>query len=61
MSPPLRDKESNKILWKGIKDGAIDVIATDHCAFNYEGQKELGKDDFTKIPNGAQEWKIDLN
>lgn len=53
MSPPLRDKESNKILWKGIKDGAIDVIATDHCAFNYEGQKELGKDDFTKIPNGA--------
>lgn len=53
MSPPLRDKESNGALWEAIKDGGIQVIATDHCAFNYRGQKELGKDDFTKIPNGA--------
>lgn len=53
MSPPLRDKESNEVLWKGIADGQIDVIATDHCDFNYKGQKDLGRDDFTKIPNGA--------
>lgn len=53
MSPPLRDKESNEILWEGIRDGGIDIVATDHCAFNYKGQKELGKKDFTKIPNGA--------
>ena len=53
MSPPLRDIESNEILWKGIKDNEIDVVATDHCDFNYKGQKDLGIDDFTKIPNGA--------
>lgn len=53
MSPPLRDVESNQILWKGIIDGEIDVVATDHCDFNYKGQKDLGIDDFTKIPNGA--------
>jgi dihydropyrimidinase len=53
MSPPLRDIESNKVLWKGLSLGEIDVVATDHCAFNYKVQKELGIDDFTKIPNGA--------
>lgn len=53
MSPPLRDVKSNEALWKAIEDGKIEVIATDHCAFNYKGQKELGKNDFTKIPNGA--------
>lgn len=53
ISPPLRDEESKKVLWQGIKDEEIDVVATDHCAFNYKKQKELGKDDFTKIPNGA--------
>ena len=53
MSPPLRDMESNEVLWNGIKLGEIDVVATDHCAFNYKVQKELGIDDFTKIPNGA--------
>lgn len=53
MSPPLRDKESNEVLWKGIVNGKIDVIATDHCGFNYKRQKELGREDFTKIPNGA--------
>jgi dihydropyrimidinase len=53
LSPPLRDKESNEVLWNGIKFGQIDVVATDHCAFNYKGQKELGIKDFTKIPNGG--------
>ncbi len=53
MSPPLRDMESNKVLWKGIRNGEIEVVATDHCAFNYRGQKDIGKDNFTMIPNGA--------
>ena len=53
MSPPLRDSQSNEVLWNGISSGEIDVVATDHCAFNYKVQKELGIDDFTKIPNGA--------
>jgi dihydropyrimidinase len=65
-SPPLRSPTDNNRLWQGVADGTIQTIATDHCAFffdgsrtiNYEGQpiaipgKELGKDDFTKIPNG---------
>ncbi|MGF7058156.1 dihydropyrimidinase [Brassicibacter mesophilus] len=53
MSPPLRDIKSNEALWNGIKNDIINVVATDHCAFNYEEQKELGKKDFTQIPNGA--------
>ena len=52
MSPPLRDKEDNEALWKAIEDGEIDTIATDHCSFNYEYKKEIGKDNFSKIPNG---------
>ncbi|HHP51633.1 MAG TPA: hypothetical protein ENM97_07860 [Moorella mulderi] len=48
----LRDKESNRSLWRAIKEGYVDVVATDHCAFNYKDQKRLDKDDFTKIPNG---------
>jgi dihydropyrimidinase len=65
-SPPLRSPTDNNRLWQGVADGTIQTIATDHCAFffdgsqtiTYEGQliaipgKELGKDDFTKIPNG---------
>lgn len=52
MSPPLRDKEDNEALWKAIQDGNIDTIATDHCSFNYEYKKAMGKGDFSKIPNG---------
>lgn len=52
MSPPLRDKHSIEALWKGLACGVIKVVATDHCPF-FLKQKELGKDDFTKIPNGA--------
>lgn len=53
MSPPLREKEDNTALWDGIKYGDIDFIGTDHCSFNYRGQKDIGKEDFSKIPNGA--------
>jgi dihydropyrimidinase len=65
-SPPLRTAQDNQALWAGLSDGSIQVFATDHCPFffdgtrpiDYEGEpiaiagKELGADDFTKIPNG---------
>ena len=65
-SPPMRTKADNARLWEGAADGTLQTMGTDHCPFffdgtkpiNYEGQpvaipgKELGKDDFTKIPNG---------
>jgi dihydropyrimidinase len=53
MSPPLRPLEHVHALGKGIEDGGFDVVATDHCPFSTKGQKDRGKDDFTKIPNGA--------
>lgn len=53
MSPPLRKKEDSEALWKGIKDGYIQTIATDHCPFAFNKDKQMGKDDFTKCPNGA--------
>jgi dihydropyrimidinase len=52
MSPPLREKKDQLALWGGINQGSIQTIATDHCPFHLE-QKAAGKDDFTKIPNGA--------
>lgn len=51
-SPPIKNKESQDALWQGIKDGYIQTVATDHCPFSQE-QKDWGKDDFTKIPNGC--------
>ncbi len=51
-SPPMKGQESQDALWKAIRTGAIDTVATDHCPFqSYE--KDWGKDDFTKIPNGC--------
>ncbi len=52
MSPPLRDKKNWDYIWKQLKDGVIQTVATDHCPFFFE-QKKLGIDDFSKIPNGA--------
>jgi dihydropyrimidinase len=53
MTPPLREKWNQQELWKGLKMDDLQVISTDHCPFCMKEQKELGKDDFTKIPNGA--------
>ncbi len=53
MSPPLRPKGNEKFLWQGLKGGTLQVVASDHCSFNFRGQKELGREDFTRIPNGA--------
>lgn len=51
MSPPLRQKKDQDTLWAGINQGTVLVVATDHCPFKWE-QKLMGKDDFSKIPNG---------
>lgn len=53
MSPPLRKRENSEALWRGIKNSNIQVVATDHCPFPFSGDKQLGKDDFTRCPNGA--------
>jgi dihydropyrimidinase len=53
MSPPLRPSCQASALRDLLARGAFDVVATDHCAFNLAGQKDLGRDDFTRIPGGA--------
>ena len=53
MTPPLREKHNHADLWKGLKMDDLQVISTDHCPFCMKEQKELGIDDFSKIPNGA--------
>ena len=51
MSPPLREKKDQAALWAAINQGLVQVVATDHCPFNWK-QKMMGKGDFSKIPNG---------
>jgi dihydropyrimidinase len=53
MSPPLREKSKQDALWRGLAFDDLQAISTDHCPFCMKEQKELGKDDFSKIPNGA--------
>lgn len=53
MSPPLRAAGNEEALWRGLAAGTLQTVASDHCSFNLQGQKELGRDDYTKIPNGA--------
>lgn len=53
ISPPIRGNEHSEALWQGIIDQTIQTIATDHCPFNLVGQKDVGKNDFRIIPNGA--------
>lgn len=52
MSPPLRKAGDNEYLWKQLKAGVLDVVATDHCPFTF-AEKKLGEHDFSKIPNGG--------
>ncbi|MCB9292797.1 MAG: dihydropyrimidinase [Lewinellaceae bacterium] len=61
MSPPLRQKKDQETLWAGLNQGLVQVVATDHCPFQWE-QKMMGKDDFSKIPNGhpAIEHRMEL-
>ena len=61
-SPPLRTKDHQEDLWTGLRTDALQLVATDHCPFDFHGQKELGRGDFRKIPNGlpAVEDRVDL-
>ncbi|WP_103072135.1 dihydropyrimidinase [Aquimarina sediminis] len=61
MSPPLREKKDQEALWSGINQGLIQTVGTDHCPFMWE-QKKMGKNDFSKIPNGhpAIEHRMEL-
>jgi dihydropyrimidinase len=51
-SPPLRPADHQEELWKGLKADDLQVVSTDHAPFNYREQKEMGRGDFSKIPNG---------
>src|SRR4026207_766049 len=53
MSPPLREKWHQDVLWKGLEKNDLQVISTDHCPFCMNEEKQLGKDDCSKIPSGA--------
>jgi dihydropyrimidinase len=61
-SPPLRPKEHQASLWKGLRTNDLSVVSTDHCPFCFNEQKELGRADFSKIPNGIPgvEHRMDL-
>lgn len=52
-SPPLREKHHQERLWHALKTGQLHTIGSDHCSFDFKGQKELGREDFSKIPNGG--------
>ncbi|MQA11585.1 MAG: dihydropyrimidinase [Pseudonocardiaceae bacterium] len=61
-SPPLREKKHQADLWRGLRTNDLSVVSTDHCPFCFAEQKELGRDNFTKIPNGIPgvEHRMDL-
>src|SRR5687767_12647462 len=52
-TPPPRSKPNQDVLWNAVRTDVLSAISTDHCAFLWDGQKTLGKDDFSKIPNGG--------
>ncbi|MGP1907248.1 dihydropyrimidinase [Metabacillus sp. JX24] len=52
-SPPLREKKHQDVLWNAMKTGVLQTLGSDQCSFDFNGQKDLGKGDFTKIPNGG--------
>ena len=52
-SPPLRKAKDHDALWHALGDHTIEAIGSDHCAFNFQGQKEMGRGDFRRIPNGG--------
>jgi dihydropyrimidinase len=52
-TPPPRDKANQEALWNAVRTDVLSVVSTDHCAFLWDGQKTMGKDDFSKIPNGG--------
>ena len=61
MSPPLRRKQEQTVLWDGLSAGMIATLATDHAPFDFATQKQMGRDDFTKIPNGIPSLEDRVN
>jgi dihydropyrimidinase len=61
MSPPLRDRKNQDVLWNAIAQGLVSTVATDHAPFDFKGQKEMGRGDFTKIPNGIPSLEDRVN
>jgi dihydropyrimidinase len=61
-SPPLRPKSHQDSLWRGLRTNDLSVVSTDHCPFCFKDQKEMGRGDFSKIPNGMPgvEHRMDL-
>ena len=53
LTPPLREKWNQAKLWDGLASGALQVVSTDHCPFNFRGQKDFAGNNFTRIPNGG--------
>jgi dihydropyrimidinase len=52
-TPPPRDKANQDVLWNAVRTDVLSAVSTDHCAFLWDGQKTMGRDDFSKIPNGG--------
>jgi dihydropyrimidinase len=52
-TPPPRPKQNQEHLWTAVRSDILSVVSTDHCAFRWDGQKTMGRDDFSKIPNGG--------
>ncbi len=61
MSPPLRDKKNQEVFWNALKQRFVATVATDHAPFDFKGQKDMGRDDFTKIPNGIPSLEDRVN
>jgi dihydropyrimidinase len=61
MSPPLRDVRNQAVLWNGLRAGLVNTVATDHAPFDFQRQKPMGRDDFTRIPNGIPSLEERVN
>jgi dihydropyrimidinase len=61
MSPPLRDARNQPVLWNALASGLVSTVATDHAPFDFQSQKPMGRDDFTKIPNGIPSLEDRIN
>jgi dihydropyrimidinase len=61
MSPPLREKRNHDVLWNALQKGFVSTLATDHAPFDFATQKQMGRGDFTKIPNGIPSLEDRMN
>lgn len=59
-APPLREQYHHEALWNGLRNGSIQVVASDHCTFNFKEQRQVGRNDFTKIPLGVPDIETRL-